>query len=94
MKERGEGKDAPEVDSKASTDEENIPEPPKKVKVMYIEPEQKKVSQPLEYNLQQQIKTLSDNMFDKFRQRIDSIFKIKNEKELLMNITAQLESLY
>lgn len=61
---------------------------------MYIEPEQKKVSQPLEYNLQQQIKTLSDNMFDKFRQRIDSIFKIKNEKELLMNITAQLESLY
>jgi len=60
---------------------------------MYIEPEQKKVSQPIEYNIQQQIKTLSDNMSDKFRQRIDSIFKIKNEKELLMNITAQLESL-
>jgi len=60
---------------------------------MYIEPEQKKVSQPIEYNIQQQIKTLSDTMSDKFRQRIDSIFKIKNEKELLMNITAQLESL-
>jgi len=60
---------------------------------MYIEPEQKKVSQPIEYNIQQQIKTLSDTMSEKFRQRIDSIFKIKNEKELLMNITAQLESL-
>lgn len=40
------------------------------------------------------IKTLSDNAFDMYRQRIDNMFSKKNEKELIMNITAQLESLY
>lgn len=60
---------------------------------MYFESEHKKVSQPVEYQLQQMIKTLSDNSFDMYRQRLDGMFKKKNEKELLMNITAQLESL-
>jgi len=83
------------VDEESSKDElDKLEDLPKKVKVMYIEEEQKKVSQPLEFTIQQMIKTLSDTLFEKYKKRIDDIFRLKNEKELLLSITAQLESLY
>jgi ribulose 1,5-bisphosphate carboxylase large subunit-like protein len=52
------------------------------------------VAQNIDFNIQLSIKTLSDTKFEKFRKRIDNIFKIKNEKEQLMSMTSNLEALF